>query len=303
MTAAGCGYDAVMADPRRRLASNAPGGLFVDDSCIDCGACRWIAPETFDASGGQSRVHTQPDPGQRPAALRALVSCPTASIGALKGPDVRAAAASFPYEVLPGVYHLGFHDEASFGAASWLIARPGGAWMVDVPRFSRGLADRIGALGGLEGIFLTHRDDVAGHERWAERTGARRVLHADDQTARTRSVERLVRGQAPVALAEDLLVIPTPGHTRGSACLLFTPQQGAPVLFSGDHLAWRRSQSRLVAFRGACWYDWGVQTASMQRLTAWRFGHVLPGHGAPVSLPPEELARQLAACVAWMRAR
>ena len=29
-----------MADPRRRLDANAPGSWFVDDSCIDCDACR-----------------------------------------------------------------------------------------------------------------------------------------------------------------------------------------------------------------------------------------------------------------------
>lgn len=37
------------------------------------------------------------------------------------------------------IHHLGFHDESSYGAASWLVTRPGGNWMIDVPRFNRGL--------------------------------------------------------------------------------------------------------------------------------------------------------------------
>jgi hypothetical protein len=48
-----------MASEARRRASNAGGDMFVDESCIDCGACRWIAPDTFDAYGGYARVHPQ----------------------------------------------------------------------------------------------------------------------------------------------------------------------------------------------------------------------------------------------------
>jgi ferredoxin len=36
-----------MANAGLRLAENAPGDFFVDSTCIDCDACRQIAPETF----------------------------------------------------------------------------------------------------------------------------------------------------------------------------------------------------------------------------------------------------------------
>ena len=68
------------ARPDRR-PENAPGDFFVDHTCIDCDACRWIAPDTFTRVGGMSAVTTQPrDANTRATALRALLSCPTSSI-------------------------------------------------------------------------------------------------------------------------------------------------------------------------------------------------------------------------------
>jgi glyoxylase-like metal-dependent hydrolase (beta-lactamase superfamily II) len=51
------------------------------------------------------------------------------------------------------------------------------------------------------------------------------------------------------------------------------------VLFSGDHV-WGRGHA-LAAGRSVCWFDWGTQIRSMERLLDVPFGHVLPGHGAP----------------------
>ncbi len=45
---------------RRRLPENIVGEFYVDDSCIDCDACRQIAPATFHDHGGQSSVYRQP---------------------------------------------------------------------------------------------------------------------------------------------------------------------------------------------------------------------------------------------------
>ncbi len=279
----------------RRLASNVPGPFFVDDSCIDCGACRWIAPESFDAEGDHSRVHRQPEAEpERRQALKALVACPTGSIGSAE--PTAGAAALFPDRLAEGVYHCGFHSEDSFGAASYLVVRERGNVLVDSPRAHRGLFRRIDELGGVAWMFLTHRDDVAEHERIAARFGCRRVLHAADVSAATRAVELQPEGDEPIQLDDDLTLIPTPGHTRGSACLL---HRG--TLFSGDHLAFSRARGQLVAFHDACWFDWGRQIRSMERLLDFAFERVLPGHGAPRFLPAAAMRVELERCVAWMR--
>ena len=49
-----------MADRRRAVAENVPGDFFVDETCIDCDACRQLAPEVFADAGSYSFVHAQP---------------------------------------------------------------------------------------------------------------------------------------------------------------------------------------------------------------------------------------------------
>ena len=50
-----------MANPAKRLPENVPGDFYVDDSCIDCDACRQIAPTIFRDHGEQSSVFRQPE--------------------------------------------------------------------------------------------------------------------------------------------------------------------------------------------------------------------------------------------------
>lgn len=292
-----------MASPARRLPTNVDGDVYVDSTCIDCDTCRWMAPEVFDAAGGQSRVHAQPaDPRASLRALQALLACPTGSIGTIAKHDLAPARASFPIPVADEVFHCGYHAESSFGAASYLIVRPperGGNVLVDSPRFTKPLCDRLDALGGVSLLFLTHADDVADHARFAERYGCRRLIHTADVDERTRDVETRIEGLAPVDLDADLRVVPVPGHTAGSACLVHR----STFLFSGDHVAWSPSRGHVYAFRDACWHDWDEQIASMERLAAERFEWILPGHGRRCRLEAEAMPAEIARCVAWMRER
>src|SRR5262249_28326314 len=71
-----------MANPKRKVSDNVAGEFFVDTTCIDCDTCRELAPEVFADNGEHSFVRAQPGRGpERRAALRALVACPTGSIG------------------------------------------------------------------------------------------------------------------------------------------------------------------------------------------------------------------------------
>ena len=284
-----------MADPKKRYPDNAPGAFFVDTTCIDCDTCRQLAPAVFAAADDHSYVHAQPA-GEQAAreAYRALLACPTASIGTT-GPNLaREAMADFPLPIAGGVWYCGYASRKSFGGSSYLLARPeGGLWMIDAPRFLPQLVKSIEALGSLAGIFLTHRDDVADASLYARHFGVPRGLHAADADAEP-GAERVLEGRAAVAIAPGLLAIPTPGHTRGHMVLL----ADETFLFTGDHLAWDRDEGRLVAFRSACWYDWDELVASMRGLVGRRFEWVLPGHGDRVRLPEAEMAQALDALVA-----
>jgi glyoxylase-like metal-dependent hydrolase (beta-lactamase superfamily II)/ferredoxin len=289
-----------MANPSRRLPENVQGDFYVDDSCIDCDACRQIAPEVFRDHGEQSSVFRQPvGEAEVLGALKAIVACPTSSIGTTRDYDARLGVEAFPDNIDANVYFCGFTSESSFGAWSYLVIRPeaeGGNVLVDSPRFTRPLVRKIEALGGIRTIFLTHRDDVADHEKFARHFRASRVMHKDDGAARY-GVECVVEGGDAVRLDGDLLVIPTPGHTRGHAVLLYRDK----YLFTGDHLAWSPTRGTLTAFRSACWYSWEVQTRSMERLLDYKFEWVLPGHGRIHHDTAEAMRAHLESCVRWMK--
>jgi glyoxylase-like metal-dependent hydrolase (beta-lactamase superfamily II)/ferredoxin len=287
-----------VASVAKRLSANAAGDFFVDSTCIDCEACRWIAPKTFDETGGMSRVFAQPSSAEEERrALMALVACPTASIGTERAHDMAPIKRAFPDPITSDIHHAGYHAESSFGAASYLIVRSAGNILVDSPRFSRPLVKRIEELGGIKTIFLTHRDDVADQAKFAEHFGATRILHADDVSSRTRDVEMKIEGTAPLKLDADVTLIPVPGHTEGSMCLLYRDQ----ALFSGDHVAYDPARDRIYAFRGACWYDWSMQKESMRRLLDFRFEWILPGHSYRCHFPADEMRARLERCIAWMR--
>jgi glyoxylase-like metal-dependent hydrolase (beta-lactamase superfamily II) len=99
-------------------------------------------------------------------------------------------------------------------------------------------------------------------------------MHADDG-ARRLGLEQVVQGEDPVQLDNDLLVIPTPGHTRGHVVFLYKQK----FLFTGDHLAWSPERQTLTAFRSVAWYSWKEQIRSMEKLLDYEFEWVLPGHG------------------------
>jgi glyoxylase-like metal-dependent hydrolase (beta-lactamase superfamily II)/ferredoxin len=267
-----------MARVGDRHPENTAGDFFVDRSCIDCDMCHQLAPDVFghSSSSAQSVVVRQPrGPGETRRALMALVSCPTASIGAAGKPDVGAAIASLPEEIEDGVFYCGFASESSYGAASYLVRRPGGNVLVDSPRASRPLLERLAVLGGVRHLFLTHRDDVADHAAIQRAFGCERILHLGDVSDGTFDVERKLQGDGPIALDQDLLAIPVPGHTRGSLALLYREK----FLFSGDHLWWSEARGGLSASRAVCWYSWSEQVRSLRRLLDFRFEWLLPGHG------------------------
>lgn len=280
-----------MADPALRLPENVPGDFFVDSTCIDCDACRIFAPAVFSDAGDQSFVFRQPDgDDELLAAQKALISCPTSSIGSSR--SARRAVDALPELVDGDVYRCGYTSESSFGAISYFLRDR--EILIDSPRFAEPLARR---LGGVRRMLLTHQDDVADHAKFRERFACERVMHFDD--ARGRTFERMPRGNDPVDLGEDILMIPTPGHTRGHAVFL----DRETYLFTGDHLAWSPARGHLYAFRSACWYSWSEQIRSMERLLDYSFEWVLPGHGRPVHLTRTEMRLSLERCIAWMRTK
>jgi len=270
-----------MAQLKLRVRDNVPGELFVDSTCIECDTCRELAPELFGGKG-QSFVKQQPSgDAQWRRALQAVVSCPTASIGAER--NASEAARSLPVSIGDKVFRCGYSSDASYGAQSYFLQRDDGNVLVDSPRFAAPLVKRLTGLGGVRKMFLTHSDDVADHAAFHERFGCERFLHRHDDHFGA----EVALDDNPREIGRGLKAIPVPGHTKGSCALLVDDA----YLFSGDHL-WG-DDGRLEMGRGVCWYSWPEQKRSLRRLLDYRFEWVLPGHGRSLHLAAARMRREV----------
>lgn len=286
-----------MANPSMQVAENVPGDFFVDTTCIDCDACRQIAPSVFAQSATTSFVWHQPTSvDDRRLALRALLSCPTGSIGCQGNDNVKAVMNDFPLVLEEPVYYCGYNSPKSYGGNSYFVRHPGGNWLIDSPKFITPLVRRLQELGGVEYIFLTHRDDVADAEQYAQYFHSRRIIHRDELASQP-DAEMVLDGGGPWQISEDFLAIATPGHTRGHCALLFRDR----FLFTGDHLDWDRESQSLAASRDYCWHSWPQQIESIERLVDYRFDWVLPGHGQRVHLPADQMREHVIQLVQSLR--
>src|ERR1051326_6665830 len=133
--------------------------------------------------------------------------------------SARAAIDALPERIADDVYRCGYASESSFGAISYFLDDP--KILIDSPRFAGPLVKKLANAGGVRRMLLTHQDDVADHEKFHERFGCDRVLHRDDVRSHTSMMEVQPTGVEPIELADDLVMIPTPGHTRGHAVFLY----------------------------------------------------------------------------------
>lgn len=283
-----------MADPHKRLDANISGNFYVDATCINCDACRQLAPASFEEVGDYSAVLHQPATEQQVrAAYRALLACPTGSIGTEQSDNVvlQAAKADFPLLVEDDVYYCGFNSEKSFGANSFFVRHPEGNWLIDSPRYLKHLVDAFNRMGGITHIFLTHEDDVADAARYAKRFRAKRIIHRADAHAMPEA-EDIVEGIDAISYRPEFRIIPVPGHTAGSLCLLYRDR----FLFTGDHLWWDPETDELGSPQQLVW-DADALRQSIATLTSYSFEWVLAGHGGRIHLPQAEMRMALQALV------
>jgi glyoxylase-like metal-dependent hydrolase (beta-lactamase superfamily II)/ferredoxin len=286
-----------MADQKRAVPENVPGNFFVDFTCINCDTCRQLAPETFADAGENSCVSHQPVDGeQERKALRALLSCPTASIGTRQKSNAQGIVADFPLPIEGDVFYCGFNSPKSYGANSFFVRHKDGNWLIDSPRFIKSLSAQFEKLGGVKYIFLTHQDDVADAGKYAAAFGASRIIHSQDAQAEPDS-EIVIKDEKPKMFGDEFQVIPVPGHTKGHMVLLYKKR----YLFAGDHVFFDPESKRLTASRRHCWYSWQRQTESMLSLSHLDFEWVLPGHGQQAHFDRKEMHKQMIDLVERMR--
>lgn len=263
-----------MANLQHSHPLNIPGPLFTDTTCIDCGTCYHIGPDLFlENSDHKSIVTKQPQSDDEwQQAKRAILSCPTNSIGVHEAPHIfKELPAGLPFNITENIYYLGYTSRDSFGATSYFIKGPN--ILIDSPKFHPWLVKELEHMGGVKTMFLSHQDDVADHQKFHEHFGCERIIHKDDLTSDTMGCEKILEGEGPWHLDSETKIISTPGHSKGHLNLLYKDK----FLFTGDHLFVEKDSFR--ASKGVCWYSWPEQIRSVEKLQHEKFEWVLPGHG------------------------
>lgn len=266
-----------MAKLQLKNPANSPGSLFVDTTCIDCGTCYHLGPQIFSEVNDSSIVQSQPSTKDQWAqAKAAIISCPTNSIGVTTPPfEFKNSPDILPLPIQDDIYYCGYTARSSFGATSYLIKRPEGNILVDSPRFHPSLIKKLEELGGVDYLFLSHRDDVADHVQYADHFKCSRIIHRLEVEGSTNAAEMILSGEGDWDFANDVKIIFTPGHTQGHLSLLYQNR----FLFTGDHLFYSADQNKVYASKSVSWYSWNVQLSSLEKLFNYQFSWVLPGHG------------------------
>jgi len=138
-------------------------------------------------------------------------------------------------EVMDGVFLIDRYSLKSFGNSGYLILHEKGNILVDAPELQMKDEEFIKSKGGIALIFITHIRAFGDACNIKTKFNSRIVMHAEDA--------KLVKGCKPDTLFEseqqlydDILLIPTPGYSPGSSCLLL--RKGKGVLFCGDMFWW-----------------------------------------------------------------
>jgi len=285
-----------MANQRLKRKQNNPNSdFYVDSTCINCGTCYWMAPTIFKNHEGQSIAYDNGKANKQvqTKAINALLSCPTQSIGKASG---NKTLTSLPQIIEDDVYHFGYHSEKSFGGTPYYINNHGGI-LIDSPRFNNKTVTSLKDLSGLKWQLLTHKDGIADTNEFQKIFNSKRMIHEGDVCAHTNNWETYFNGDDEIMLKEDLIVIPTPGHTKGSVCYLYKKK----FLFTGDHLCFSRKLNQLIGFKNHCWYSNDHLIRSMEKLLQYKFSWILPEHGAPFHCPSDQMKIELKKCIDYLK--
>mmetsp|Transcript_63817 Transcript_63817/g.78039 ORF Transcript_63817/g.78039 Transcript_63817/m.78039 type:complete len:227 (-) Transcript_63817:245-925(-) len=186
---------------------------------------------------------------------------------------------------VPGVLRIGRSGLSadSLGPWGYIVQRGESAVLVDVPYYSRELAEAVReyAPGGVSHLLLTHDDFVhmSDHARWRRAFPELiRVAHQADAG----SVEQILKGGGPWQVGE-FEAHHVPGHSAGS---VFYSHPELSAVFTGDSMGF---WSQPTGFPSHCRFGRDRQAASLRGFARNNFLRaVLPGHGQPMYFEDRE---------------
>jgi len=115
----------------------------------------------------------------------------------------------------------------------YLVKHKDGNFLIGCPEeLPKELSTKIDEIGGIDFIFISHRDDVGIACKFRERFNAKIIIHQSEEKF-VEGCEVDISFEKDQSITNSVEVIHTPGHTPGSSCLLF---KDYGLLFTGDQI-------------------------------------------------------------------
>lgn len=123
-------------------------------------------------------------------------------------------------------------------------------------------------------VFISHRDDVAACCELKKEFGAKILIHEKDAHY-VQDCQVDIPAKHLQRITPECVLIHTPGHSEGSACLLL--ERGEGILFTGDTLMGGRDRLVLPPDRFST--DPALVKESVKKLVDYEFDAILPSRG------------------------
>jgi glyoxylase-like metal-dependent hydrolase (beta-lactamase superfamily II) len=164
----------------------------------------------------------------------------------------------------------------TLGGTAYFIVRNESNILIDSPALEKTNQDFLKAQGGVQRLFITHRDAIGKTEEIQKIFNCE--IFIQEQEAYLLPGLAVTTFSDKLSLDSEIKLIWTPGHSPGSSCLYYNRFQG--VLFSGRHLV-PNLQGEPVLLRTAKTFHWRRQIKSLQLLiesfTAETLHYICPG--------------------------
>lgn len=280
-----------MAQKNNKNPNCVEGPLYVDNTCIDCWTCLHIGKDIFKLdSNSLSFVARQPQTDEDwVQAKEAILSCPVNCIGVINDVRFNQALLSLPRMITDNIFYCGYTSRDSYGGTSYFLKTSQGNILIDSPKFNAQLVQKLKDLGGVDYMFLSHKDDVADHQKFAEFFHCKRIIHRLEVEEFTCECEIILEEEKDIEFFSDVQIIFTPGHSKGHLSLLYKNK----YLFTGDHLFYSHDEDKIFASQNLSWHSWEQQKKSIAKLLAFDLEWIFPGHGGWCNKTSLQIKREL----------
>ncbi|MFM6188888.1 MAG: MBL fold metallo-hydrolase [Planktothrix sp.] len=169
-----------------------------------------------------------------------------------------------PRLVLDNIYAFPPNRDTLGGTAYFIVENQMNI-LIDAPPWNQTDQEFLEQQGGVEWLFITHRDAIGSAQEIQKKFGCKILIQ--EQEAYLLPESTVTTFETQFTLSSQSSVFWTPGHSPGSSCLYFNRHGG--VLFTGRHLL-PNLQGQPIPLRTAKTFHWPRQIQSI-RLILERF--------------------------------